>query len=399
MKNTHKLFILSLVIFTAFGLSIVNSVKADTTSCNAYCVNYGYDRGLCSTSCSVYPACLFNYCYYNCYDIGGYPCDYSGSCLCVDQSSCDCATKTCTNSGCQTAASKPSLTTNQPASITYLGGSYYDAMLSGNITSTGGAAITARGFHYGTSQTSYFTAAETGSFGTGAYQLSGAITSPGSTYYVRAWATNSAGTSYGSWLSFKIEPVETFDFSLSVIPPSWGTANQGASVSAIITASLVSGSAQSVSFSAFNLPTAATAAFSPTSCTPGCSTTLTINTSASTPTGTKTITITGAGGGKTKTTSYSLTVNAGSSVLKPTVTTNTASSITTTSATIGGTIVSMGGSDVLEHGFDWGTSSGSYTWNWTESGYGGITNNSKNIASLTPGTKYYFRYKARNSAG
>src|SRR5207253_4714624 len=54
---------------------------------------------------------------------------------------------------------------------------------------------------------------------------------------------------------------------------------------------LVSGTAQSVSFSASGLPTGATAAFSPASCSPACSSTLTVTTSASTPTGSSTITV------------------------------------------------------------------------------------------------------------
>src|SRR5207249_5232121 len=73
--------------------------------------------------------------------------------------------------------------------------------------------------------------------------------------------------------------------------------SQGASVANTISAALVSGTAQSVAFSASGLPTGATAAFSPTACTPTCSSGLTISTTSSTPTGTSTITVTGTGGG------------------------------------------------------------------------------------------------------
>src|SRR5206468_1250949 len=73
--------------------------------------------------------------------------------------------------------------------------------------------------------------------------------------------------------------------------------------------SLVSGTAQAVTFSASGLPTAATASFSPTACTPTCSITRNISTTSSTATGTSTVTVTGTGGVATKTTSLSLTVN------------------------------------------------------------------------------------------
>src|SRR5207249_402000 len=86
--------------------------------------------------------------------------------------------------------------------------------------------------------------------------------------------------------------------------------NQGASVANTISAALVSGTAHAVAFSASGLPTGATASFSSTSCTPTCSTVLTIKTSSTTPTGTSTLTVTGKGGVVTKTTSFSLTVAA-----------------------------------------------------------------------------------------
>ena len=96
----------------------------------------------------------------------------------------------------------------------------------------------------------------------------------------------------------------SLDYSLS----SSGniTATQGSSGSNTIVATLSSGTAQSVSYSASGLPSGATASFSPTSCKPTCSTTVTINTTASTPTGSSTITITGSP--LSKTTSFILTV-------------------------------------------------------------------------------------------
>ena len=189
-----------------------------------------------------------------------------------------------------------------------------------------------------------------------------------------------------------------FDFSIARSPIS-GTVEQGKQISINITTSLSSGSTQLVSFVASNLPSGATAVFSPSSCSLNCNTVLTISTSSSTPIGSRTITVTATGGGKIKTTSYVLTVSASSIGLKPTVATNPATSIASNSAVLNGSIISEGGSGVMEEGFDWGISSGGYSWSASDTGYGVIMNNSKTITGLTPGTKYYFRYKARNSAG
>ena len=84
---------------------------------------------------------------------------------------------------------------------------------------------------------------------------------------------------------------------------------QGASVSNTITASLVSGTSKSVSYSVKGLPSSTTTTFSKNSCTPTCSTTLTLTTSSTTPVGSYSVAITGTGGGKTRTTSFGLTVS------------------------------------------------------------------------------------------
>lgn len=92
----------------------------------------------------------------------------------------------------------PTLTTSACTSVLYT-----SATGNGNITATGGANPTIRGFCYmvGTSgdpTTSNSTKSESGSFGTGSYSLSitGLVYNTG--YRVRAYATNSAGTGYGT---------------------------------------------------------------------------------------------------------------------------------------------------------------------------------------------------------
>jgi hypothetical protein len=103
-------------------------------------------------------------------------------------------------------------------------------------------------------------------------------------------------------------PPPVFNFSLS----NGGNKSvlRGGSVTNNLTASLVSGTAQAVSFSASGLPSGVTASFSAASCTPACTTTLSLSASASAAVGGSTITVTAAGGGLSKTTSFSLTVTA-----------------------------------------------------------------------------------------
>ncbi len=72
----------------------------------------------------------------------------------------------------------------------------------GEITSSGGADVTARGVCYGTTQNptteGSFTADGKGS---GSYSSSITGLTPNTKYYIRAYATNSAGTAYGNEVS------------------------------------------------------------------------------------------------------------------------------------------------------------------------------------------------------
>ncbi len=95
------------------------------------------------------------------------------------------------------AASAPTVTTQSASSITATA-----ATLNGNITATGGASITTRGFAYGTSATlgggDTATTTENGTFGTGAYTYGVVSLTCNTTYYSRAYATNPTGTGYGA---------------------------------------------------------------------------------------------------------------------------------------------------------------------------------------------------------
>jgi hypothetical protein len=77
------------------------------------------------------------------------------------------------------------------------------AASGGNVTSDGGTSVTARGVCWSTSQNPTTTDSKT-SDGTGTGEFTSAITGLSSLtlYYIRAYATNSAGTSYGTQVSF-----------------------------------------------------------------------------------------------------------------------------------------------------------------------------------------------------
>lgn len=92
----------------------------------------------------------------------------------------------------------PTLTTNVATSMTTS-----SAYSGGNITFDGGAAVTARGVCWSTSQTPTTSNSKT-SNGTGTGNFTSNITglTANTTYYVRAYAINSAGTAYGAQQSF-----------------------------------------------------------------------------------------------------------------------------------------------------------------------------------------------------
>jgi Tfp pilus assembly protein PilV len=92
-------------------------------------------------------------------------------------------------------------------------------------------------------------------------------------------------------------------YSLSASGPIF--VEQGGAGDTTITATLVSGFPPQTTFAASGLPASASASFSQTSCTPTCSSVLTISTSASTPPGSYEITVTGRAG---VTTSFTLVV-------------------------------------------------------------------------------------------
>ena len=119
------------------------------------------------------------------------------------------STKTVTRSfSAYTCSAAPTVSTSAASAITC-----NSATLGGNVTDEGTASLTARGFIYGTveadvnnstiaSLTGSSTEATASGTSEGAYTKPISSLSSGVTYYAKAYATNSVGTSYGSTVSF-----------------------------------------------------------------------------------------------------------------------------------------------------------------------------------------------------
>ena len=104
----------------------------------------------------------------------------------------------------------PTVTTNDVSSVTS-----NSAVCGGNVTDNGGGIITARGVCYGTSQNPTINDTHTSDGdGTGMFISNLTGLTENTTYYVRAYATNEAGTSYGEQKSFTTE-------SDIPTPPTW----------------------------------------------------------------------------------------------------------------------------------------------------------------------------------
>ncbi|MFT3753405.1 MAG: FISUMP domain-containing protein [Paludibacter sp.] len=105
---------------------------------------------------------------------------------------------------CVKDADLPTLTTTAPTGITYT-----TAIGGGNITTDGGAAITARGVCWSTTANpTVSNSKSTSGTGTGTFTASIMGLTVNTTYYVRAYATNSSGTAYGEQLVFNSLPYD-----------------------------------------------------------------------------------------------------------------------------------------------------------------------------------------------
>ena len=278
----------------------------------------------------------------------------------------------------------PTVTTN---SITNIQQNY--ATCGGNVTNSGGAAVTERGICWSTNHlpTLYNSHISSGT-GTGNYSITISGLLPGTQYYVRAYATNSEGTAYGEEVSFTTTSAPTVQTN-NVTNITNNSATCGGNVTDEGSGTVT---ARGVCWSTSPNPT------------------LDWNnhTEDGMGTGSFTSNITGLTSGtqyyvrayatNSEGTAYGEEVSF-TTTSAPTVQTNDVTNITYNSATCGGNVSNTGGAPVTERGICWSTNhnptiNNSHTNNGVGTGSYSIT-----MSGLLSGTLYYVRAYATNSVG
>ena len=263
------------------------------------------------------------------------------------------------------------------------------ATSGGNITYNGGATVTTSGVVWSTTSTPTIALSTktTNGAANGAYTSTITGLTPGTLYYVRSYATNSVGTSYGAQTSFTTLNTPTITATASATSITSSTATSGGTITSDGGASVTS---RGVVYGTSSLSS-------------------TFSITSGTGTGTYTSSLTGL----TPATTYYVRSFATNSIgtvygaetsfttiaIAPTLTTTAASSITKYAASAGGTITSNGGSVITASGICWSTTatptiSDSKTTDGTTSG-----TFTSSITGLTAGTTYYVRAYATNAIG
>jgi hypothetical protein len=288
----------------------------------------------------------------------------------------------------------PSTTLASVLTTAITGISQTAATSGGNVTSIGGSAVTARGVCWSTTASPVVTGSHTSDgSGVGSFVSNIAGLTAGTLYHVRAYATNTAGTAYGSELTFTtltviVPPTET---STPVTAITETTATSGGNVTSDNGAAVT---ARGVCWSTSTSPVITGS-----------------HTSDGTGTGVFASSITGLTAGTLYYVRAYATNSAGTSygnqvsfttlvnIVPPTETTSTCTAITQTTATSGGNVTSDGGAAVTARGVCWSVySSPDLSDNHTSDG-SGTGSFVSNITGLTAGTYYYVRAYATNSAG
>ena len=115
-----------------------------------------------------------------------------------------------------TPTSIPTVTTAQPTDVTFSA-----ATCGGNIITDGGAAVISRGVCWSTSQNPTLNDNYTaGNSATSSYTCTLTDLTPNTTYYVRAYATNSVGTAYGNRVVLNVLDVPSIDSTVSCLVSS-----------------------------------------------------------------------------------------------------------------------------------------------------------------------------------
>ena len=288
-----------------------------------------------------------------------------------------------------TLPNAPSVTTSQVSNITQT-----TALGGGNVTNNGGSAVTARGICWSTNHNPTLNDYHgNGGTGNGSFTVSMTQLTPNTTYYVRAYAINSAGTSYGNEVSFTTAqniaaPTVT---TAQVTNITQITATGGGNVTSDGGANVTE---RGICWSTEHNPT--------TDNTHGNSGTgtgsFTVNMTALTPNTTyyiRAYAINSAGTSYGNEVSFTTTEY----LFAPTVTTAQVSNITQTTAMGGGNVTNDGGANVTERGICWSTNHNPTVSGQHTSSGNGTGSYTANMTGLTANTTYYVRAYAINSVG
>jgi uncharacterized protein (TIGR02145 family) len=282
---------------------------------------------------------------------------------------------------------------NTPSLYTKLATSIgeFTADSGGKISSDGGLTITAKGVCWSTSINPTTSDSKTID-GTDTSEFVSKLTSlnGGTEYYIRAYATNSKGTSYGDLLSFTTYAY--YKPTITTNPITNITKVSATSGGKVVSDGGLAITAKGVCWSTSSNPTVSDT-----------------RTSDGTSAGNFTSQLTGLQDGttyfvrsyatNTKGTSYGNEVSFTTVDTKPILATNAITTITSTSATSGGTITSDGGVTITAKGVCWSTSSNpTITDSKTSDGIGS-GNFTSQLTGLQIGTTYFVRAYATNAKG
>ena len=266
------------------------------------------------------------------------------------------------------------------------------ASSGGTISSDGGASVTARGVCW--AKTASPTTANdktTNGAGTGTFTSDLTTLDPGTTYYVRAYATNSVGTAYGNELSFETTAI-TFATLTTAIASTIGQ------TSAVSGGEITDDGGSAVTARGVCWATTTTPTVANSKTTNGSGTG--VFQSTLTPLLPNTTYYVRAYATNGKGTAYGSEISFTTDpVLLATVTTATTSTITLTTAVSGGSVTSEGGGSVTARGVCWSTSANPSTSNSITTNGSGMGTFTSNLTGLTPNTTYHVRAYATNSAG
>jgi len=227
--------------------------------------------------------------------------------------------------------------------------------------------------------------------GPGAYTVNLTGLTPCTTYYVRAYTTNSAGTVYGDVLTFTTKEVVPGAVTTAAVT---SITSSGAISGGTVTGNCSSSVTYGVCWSTSTNPTVALATRTVQTGTPA--------SFASTITGLTRATTYYVRAYATNSTgtTYGPEVPFTTLAVLPTVTTSTISTIISSTATSGGgNVTDEGGAAVTARGVCWSTTANPTTANSTVPSGTGAGSFTSSLVGLTPGTTYWVRAYATNSAG